>query len=66
GDYVTVQFGINDSANDTRHTDPATTFKDFLRRYVNETRALGAYPILVTTQNRNAWTSDSPPRVIPV
>lgn len=59
GDYVFVQFGINDSATDTaRHTDASTTFKDYLRLYVNETKAKGAYPVLVATLRRNAWNSD--------
>lgn len=59
GDYVFVQFGINDSATDTaRHTEASTTFKDYLRAYVNETKAKGANPVLVATLRRNAWNSD--------
>lgn len=59
GDYVFIQFGINDSASDTaRHTDAATTFKDYLRLYVNEAKAKGAFPVLVATLRRNAWNSD--------
>lgn len=59
GDYVSIQFGINDSATDTaRHTDPWTTFEDYLTKFCNETRSKGAYPILVATQPRNAWNSD--------
>lgn len=59
GDYVFVQFGINDAAADAaRRTDPATTFKDYLRKYVNETKAKGAFPIVVATLRRNAWNSD--------
>lgn len=63
GDFVTIQFGINDSAGDARHTDPATTFKDYLTFYVNAVRGAGAHPILVTTQNRNSWNATSPPTV---
>ncbi|HEX2854536.1 MAG TPA: GDSL-type esterase/lipase family protein [Opitutaceae bacterium] len=59
GDYAFIQFGINDSASDTaRHTDASTTFKDYLRKYVNETKAKGAYPVIVATLRRNAWNSD--------
>lgn len=66
GDYVTIQFGINDSAADTaRHTVPFTTFKDYLTLFVNETKAKGAFPILVSTQNRNSWTAAIPPAVYP-
>ena len=56
GDFVTVQFGINDANSDpARHTDPFTTFEDYLPAFCDETSALGAYPILVTTVNRNSW-----------
>ena len=59
GDYVFVQFGINDSATDSaRHTDASTTFKDYLRKYVDETKARGAFPVIVATLRRNAWNSD--------
>jgi len=59
GDYVFIQFGINDRANDPeRQTDAATTFKDYLRSYVNETRGRGANPVIVATLRRNAWNSD--------
>jgi DNA sulfur modification protein DndE len=49
GDYVIIQFGHNDQKPDeARHTDPYTTYKENLQRYVNETRAKGAFPILCT------------------
>ncbi len=50
GDYVFIQFGHNDSKEDTlRHTDPQTTFKENIRNYVNEVRAKKANPILLTS-----------------
>lgn len=59
GDYVTIQFGINDSAADVaRHTVPETTFKDFLTKFCNETKAKGAIPILISTLNRSSWETD--------
>ena len=59
GDYAFIQFGINDSATDTaRHTDASTTFKDYLRKYISETKAKGADPVIVATLRRNAWNSD--------
>ncbi len=49
GDFVIVQFSHNDQKNaPALHTDPATTFRDFLRRYVAETRARGGIPLLAT------------------
>lgn len=59
GDYVFIQFGINDSASDdARHTDASTTFKDYLTKFCNEAEARGAYPVLVATLRRNSWNSD--------
>jgi lysophospholipase L1-like esterase len=50
GDYVIIQFGHNDQKSDeARHTDPSTTYKSNLQKYVNETRAKGASPILCTS-----------------
>ncbi|WP_175414720.1 RICIN domain-containing protein [Nibricoccus aquaticus] len=66
GDYVTIGFGINDSAADVeRRTEPFTTFKEFLTKFVNETKAKGAIPIIVATQPRNAWNATTPPTIYP-
>lgn len=61
GDYVFVQFGINDAKTDdpNRYSDPFTTFQEYLTNFVTETQAKGAYPVLVSTLRRNAWTNDS-------
>ncbi len=46
GDYVIIQFGHNDEKVDKPAvgTDPATTFRDNLRRFVSETRAKKSLP----------------------
>jgi lysophospholipase L1-like esterase len=50
GDYVIIQFGHNDQKTDSaRHTDPYTSYKANLEKYVNESRAKGAIPILCTS-----------------
>ncbi|AZA49260.1 rhamnogalacturonan acetylesterase [Chryseobacterium carnipullorum] len=51
GDFVIIQFGHNDQKiNDSaRFTNPYTQYRANLERYVNETRAKGAYPILITS-----------------
>jgi lysophospholipase L1-like esterase len=56
-DYVFIQFGHNDQPGKgpQRETDPATTFRDNLRRYVDEARAAGAKPILVTSLCRRIF-----------
>lgn len=56
GDYVLIQFGHNDQKPDEeRHTDPETTYKEWLTKYVTEARAKGVTPILMTSIHRNKW-----------
>lgn len=51
GDFVIIQFGHNDQkVNDSaRFTNPYTQYRANLERYVNEVRAKGAVPILMTS-----------------
>jgi lysophospholipase L1-like esterase len=56
GDYLFVMSAINDNAKDTpRHTDPATTYKAYLRLYVNAARSVGATPVFVTSQTKRTY-----------
>ena len=57
GDYYLIQFGHNDEPGKgpERETDPATTYLEFMARYVDEARAIGAKPILVTSLVRRQW-----------
>lgn len=50
GDYVFIQFGHNDQKiqDSTRYTEPFTTYRNNLERFVRETREKGATPILFT------------------
>jgi lysophospholipase L1-like esterase len=49
GDYVIIQFGHNDEKTDSaRHTDPFTTYKSNLERFIKDARAKNAFPILCT------------------
>lgn len=63
GDYVLIQFAHNDEKEggkdgaDGRGTAPWTTYKRFLEKYVDETRAKGATPILVTPIIRRYFNS---------
>ncbi|MBI5091881.1 MAG: rhamnogalacturonan acetylesterase [Candidatus Hydrogenedentes bacterium] len=61
GDYVFIQFGHNDAtkADPKRFTEPETTYREFMKRYVDDARAKGAIPVLVTSINRNQWADDS-------
>ena len=57
GDYYLIQFGHNDEPGKgpDRETDPATTYTENMSRYVDEARAIGAKPILVTSLVRRSW-----------
>ncbi len=59
GDYYLIQFGHNDeSAKDDTKTDPATTYREYIKRYVDETVAAGAKPVLITSLVRRQWSAD--------
>jgi lysophospholipase L1-like esterase len=59
-DYVLIQFGHNDmpGKGPERETDPKTTFPENLSRFVDEARAIGAVPILVTSMARRTYDKE--------
>ncbi len=59
-DYVLIQFGHNDAPGKgpERETDPATTYRENLARYVDEARAAGAAPVLLTSLTRRYYGED--------
>lgn len=59
-DYVLIQFGHNDSHAPDRPeaTDAATDYTENLRRYVDEARAIGARPVLVTPMHRRTFDDE--------
>ena len=60
GRYYLIQFGHNDEPGKgpERETDPKTTYRAFMARYVDESRAIGATPILVTSLVRRIYKPD--------
>jgi lysophospholipase L1-like esterase len=55
-DYLFVMMAINDAASDAaRKTNPSTTFKAYLRIYVNAARSHGATPVFVTSQTKRTF-----------
>lgn len=60
GDFVLIQFGHNDEKDkdSKRYTDPATTYRDNLRRFIRDVRAHGATPILATSVNRRKFDAE--------
>jgi lysophospholipase L1-like esterase len=59
-DFVLIQFGHNDSHSPGKpeSTDAATDYRQYLRRYIQESRAAGATPILVTPMHRRTFAPD--------
>ena len=55
--YLLIQFGHNDMPGKgaDRETDPSTTYRDLLTRYVDETRAAGVRLVLVTPMTRRGF-----------
>lgn len=59
-DYILIQFGHNDGPGKgpERETDPRTTYRANLIRYIDEARAIGAKPVLVTSITRRNFDAD--------
>jgi DNA sulfur modification protein DndE len=57
GDFVIIQFGHNDEKKEdpARYTDPQTTFRENLRRFVRDVRAKKAWPVLATPVARRKF-----------
>jgi lysophospholipase L1-like esterase len=52
-DYLFIQFGHNDQKPDAeRRTEPETTYKQYLKKYIDAARERGAYPVLITPVHR--------------
>jgi lysophospholipase L1-like esterase len=57
GDYYLIQFGHNDmkGKGPERETEPETTYAANIRRYIRDTRAIGAIPVVVTSLSRRNY-----------
>lgn len=60
GQYYLIQFGHNDEPGKgpERETDPQTTYRKNMERYVDDVRAIGATPILVTSLVRRIYNDN--------
>jgi len=58
--FVLIQFGHNDmpGKGPKRETDPETTYRQNLIRFIEEARAIGASPIIVTSLARRVFDKD--------
>ena len=59
-DFVLIQFGHNDQPGKgpERETDPKTTYRDYLSRYIDEARQAKAQPILMTSMVRRIFAAN--------
>jgi lysophospholipase L1-like esterase len=61
GDYYLIQFGHNDEKPDAaRHTDPDTTYAANLKRYIDDARAIGAVPVIISPLARRTFKDGKP------
>jgi lysophospholipase L1-like esterase len=58
--FILIQFGHNDAPGKgpDRETDAKTTYRQNMSRYVDEAKAIGAEPVLVTSIVRRNFTPD--------
>ena len=59
GDYYLIQFGHNNEPGKPGRSTDMPTFVSDMKRYVDETIAIGAKPVLVTPMSRRQWAKDS-------
>ncbi|MCT8139619.1 rhamnogalacturonan acetylesterase [Anaerobacillus sp. CMMVII] len=56
GDYLLIQFGHNDQKPDVeRHTKPFSTYKTYLRQYIDVANENQATPVLITPVQRRTF-----------
>ncbi|MEN8904824.1 MAG: rhamnogalacturonan acetylesterase [Clostridiales bacterium] len=60
GDYLFIQFGHNDekSYDPSRYTEAYTTYKEYLSKYIDQSRLKGANPVLLTPVSRRKYNDD--------
>jgi len=63
GDYYLFQFGHNNQPGKAGRSTDMPTFVAGMKQYVDETRAIGARPVLVTPLTRRQWDKDNPGKI---
>lgn len=63
GDYYLIQFGHNNEPGKPGRSTDMATFVHDMEQYVDDTRAIGAKPILVTPLTRRQWDKASPGKI---
>ena len=62
GDYYLIQFGHNDEPGKPGRSTEPDEYRDFLNRYVDEVRAQGGVPVLVTSLVRRQFPDSAHPQ----
>jgi pectinesterase len=63
GDYYLIQFGHNNEPGKPGRSTDMPTFVSNLASYVEEARAIGAKPVLVTPLTRRQWDKEHPGKI---
>jgi pectinesterase len=63
GDYYLIQFGHNNEPGKPGRSTDMPTFINDLKKYVDDTRAIGGKPILVTPLTRRQWDKEHPGKI---
>lgn len=63
GDYYLVQFGHNNEPGKPGRSTDMPTFVANMKQYVEDARAIGAKPILVTPLTRRQWDKADPMKI---
>lgn len=63
GDYYLIQFGHNNEPGKPGRSTDMPTFIADMKRYVDEARASGARPVLVTPLTRRQWDKEHPGKI---
>ncbi|HEY3762941.1 MAG TPA: pectinesterase family protein [Verrucomicrobiae bacterium] len=62
-DYYLIQFGHNNEPGKPGRSTDMATFIANMKQYVDDARAIGAKPILVTPMTRRQWDPDHPGKI---
>lgn len=63
GNYYLIQFGHNNEPGKPGRSTDMPTFISDMKKYVDDARAIGAKPILVTPLTRRQWDKDHPGKI---
>ena len=63
GDYYLIQFGHNNEPGKPGRSTDMPTFVANMKQYVDDARAIGAKPVLVTPLTRRQWDKENPGKI---